>query len=126
MSQHAIQFVNYSFCYENTETPVLSEVNIALDYGEVALLAGRSGSGKSTLLYSINGVIPYSTPGEITGDILVDGQSIKEKKTAERAFLIGSVLQNAEAQIVHEIIEDEIAFPCENLNFPPEKTQKTK
>ena len=121
MTEHAVKFENYSFRYENTEEDVLSNVNISFEYGELAVLAGPSGSGKSTLLYSINGVIPYSTAGEITGNILVDGKSIKEKKTAERAFIIGSVLQNAEAQIVHEIIEDEIAFPCENLNFPPEK-----
>ena len=34
------------------------------------------------------------------------------------------VLQNADEQIIQKIVEDEIAFGCENLAFPPDKIQK--
>ena len=37
---------------------------------------------------------------------------------------MGVVLQNADEQIIQKIVEDEIAFGCENLAFPPEKIQK--
>ena len=33
-------------------------------------------------------------------------------------------MQNADEQIIQKIVEDEIAFGCENLAFPPEKIQK--
>ena len=124
MREHAVCFENYSFMYENAEKAVLSDVSMCLDYGEVVLLSGPSGSGKSTLLYCINGVIPYSVPGEISGTMTVDGRNVDDIKTAQRSFFVGSVLQNAEAQIVHEIVEDEIAFPCENLRMAPEEISK--
>ena len=31
------------------------------------------------------------------------------------------VLQNADAQIIHQRVEDELAFGCENFAFSPEK-----
>lgn len=34
------------------------------------------------------------------------------------------MLQNADAQIIQKTVEDEIAFGCENLAFPPEKIKK--
>ena len=37
---------------------------------------------------------------------------------------VGVVLQNADEQIIQKIVEDEIAFGCENLAFPPDKIQK--
>ena len=38
---------------------------------------------------------------------------------------VGVVLQNAEAQIIQQIVEDEIAFGGENFAFPREKIAKT-
>jgi len=37
---------------------------------------------------------------------------------------VGVVLKNADEQIIQKRIEDEIAFGCENLAFPPEKIKK--
>ena len=117
----AVEFRDYSFRYEQNETPTLEHVELALPYGTLTLVAGPSGSGKSTFLYSLNGVIPNAIAGEQTGDILVNGQSVRGKKISAVSHMIGSVLQNAEAQIMHDTVEDEIAFACENLRFSPEK-----
>ncbi len=84
------------------------------------LLSGLSGSGKSTLLSSINGIIPNAIYAKQSGDILIDGGSIIGKSIAEISRKVGSVLQNADSQIVHSRVEDEIAFGCENKNMPIE------
>lgn len=115
----AIEFKNVSFIYEGYEAKVLDDINMTVDYGEVALLSGYSGSGKSTLLSLACGIIPNVTPGEVEGDIIIDGESIRNKKLSDITRKVGVVLQNAEAQIIHQTVEDEIAFGCENFAFPP-------
>lgn len=116
----AIEIKDYSFWYEHALEPTLEHCNFTLNYGEMVVLAGLSGEGKSTLMFSANGVIPNFIPGTQKGDILVQGESIIGKKIASVAKQVGSVLQNAESQIVHEKVEDEIAFACENLGIASE------
>ena len=115
--EKAIEFQDYGFQYGSADRPTLEHVELALCYGELVVLAGASGEGKSTLLFSANGVIPNFISGTQSGDILVDGKSIRGKKIAVISRQVGSVLQNADTQIVHEVVEDEIAFACENLCF---------
>ncbi len=98
---------------------VLREADFALSYGEVALLSGYSGEGKSTALALMSGIIPNVTPGEITGEILVDGASILGQRIGQICRKVGIVLQNADAQIIQDLVEDEIAFGCENFSFAP-------
>ncbi len=117
----AIELKNVSFRYEGYENEILHNVNFFVEYGEVALLSGFSGEGKSTVLSIISGIIPNITSGEVTGEVLIDGESIKEKKLSEVCRKVGIVLQNAESQIIHSVVEDELAFGCENFAFPKEE-----
>ncbi len=117
----AIELRQVSFTYEGGEAPVLNGVDLSVDYGEVALLSGFSGEGKSTVLSLICGIIPGVTPGEVTGEILIDGESIRGKSLSQVCRKVGVVLQNAEAQIIQQLVEDEIAFGCENFAFSREK-----
>lgn len=117
----AIELINVSFRYEGYENEILHNVNFSVDYGEVALLSGFSGEGKSTVLSLISGIIPNVTPGETTGEVLIDGENIKDKKLGEVCRKVGIVLQNADSQIIHSVVEDELAFGCENFAFPREE-----
>ena len=120
----AIDCDRYSFCYAGSDQPVLKACSFRLEFGEFMLLSGFSGEGKSTLLSSINGAVPHYISGEQTGDILLNSQSVIGMSMAQRARLAGSVLQNADHQIVHATVEDEIAFGCENLSFSPEQIKQ--
>lgn len=119
----AIELKNVSFSYEGNDTKVLNHANFFVHYGEVALLSGFSGEGKSTVLSLISGIIPNSIPGEITGEVLINGESILGCKMSEVCRKVGVVLQNAESQIIQQFVEDEIAFGCENFAFPIHKIQ---
>lgn len=68
----AVEFKNVSFCYNNSPQ-VLSDVSFTLNYGEITLLTGESGQGKSTVLSVIAGIIPNVAPGELSGEILING-----------------------------------------------------
>ena len=120
-TQPALSLQNYSFTYAGSELPVLQQINFELNFGEFMLLSGHSGEGKSTLLSAINGAIPHFIHGSWQGRVLVNNQDISNLSMARRAALVGSVLQNADHQIVHAVVEDEIAFGCENLQMAPEQ-----
>lgn len=116
----AVEFKNVSFRYSGSEKQVLKDCSFSLEYGEFLLLSGPSGEGKSTLLSLINGVIPNTVPGEIKGEISIGGASAQGQTMVRRARQVGSVLQNADSQIVNTLVEDEVAFGCENFKFPRE------
>ncbi|MCM1167056.1 MAG: energy-coupling factor ABC transporter ATP-binding protein [Lachnospiraceae bacterium] len=118
---NAIELKDVSFIYEGYEAPILCGANFSVEYGEVALLSGFSGEGKSTVLSLIAGIIPNVTPGEVSGEVLIGGESINGKRLGDVCRRVGVVLQNAESQIIQQTVEDEIAFGCENFAFSKEK-----
>lgn len=113
-----------SFIYDGCEQPVLHDVDFTIEYGQITLLSGLSGCGKSTLLSLINGVIPRMTGGTFKGSVLIDGRDTAGSSMSWISRKVGSVLQNAELQIVHQDVEDEIAFGCENLGVAPEEIER--
>ena len=119
----AIKFENVSFKYDGANNYVLENVNFEIHYGELVLLSGVSGEGKSTLLSIINGVIPFVNSGKLSGNVEIDGKNITKEKISSRSKLVGTVLQNADEQIVYDFANDEIAFGCENLNTEPSEIE---
>ena len=117
----AIEFKNVSFRYEDMPEPVLKSASFSLEYGQLALLYGDSGQGKSTVLSILSGVIPNVTKGTLSGEVRVGGEDVSGQRISDICRRAGVVLQNADAQIIHQRVEDELAFGCENFAFSPEK-----
>lgn len=120
----AIRLKDVSFKYDGAAENVLENINLTVEYGETVLLSGVSGEGKSTLLSIINGVIPFVNSGEFSGSVEIGGKDVTKQKISERSKLIGTVLQNADEQIIYDFANDEIAFGCENLNIPSEEIDR--
>lgn len=120
----AIRLKEVSFKYDGAKENVLENINLTVEYGETVLLSGVSGEGKSTLLSIINGVIPFVNSGEFSGSVEIDGNDVTKLKISERSKLIGTVLQNADEQIIYDLVNEEIAFGCENLNIACEEIDR--
>ena len=63
---------------------VLNKLNLEIKPGEIHVIMGPNGVGKSTLSKVLMGSEDYKVE---SGDILVDGKSIKDLQTDERAKL---------------------------------------
>lgn len=110
-----------TFRYRDREEPAISNISFDVDPGEILLIAGASGSGKTTLIRAVNGLIPRSYKGELTGSIRIHGEDPSEWKLAQISQRIGTVLQDPERQILGTTVLHEVAFGLENLGWPREE-----
>jgi len=109
---------NLSFRYRDRQGAAILNLSFTANPGEVLLIAGASGCGKTTLVRCINGLIPRSYKGEMSGQVLVFGEEVKEWKLSQISQKIGTVLQDPERQILGTKVLNEIAFGLENLGMP--------
>ena len=113
-----IEFDEVTITYPGANEPVLREVNLSLDEGELCLVVGRTGSGKSTLLNAVNGLVPHFTGGTLAGAVRVDGISTADRPPREFAELVGVVGQDPLAGFVTDTVEEELAYGMEQLAVP--------
>ncbi len=113
-----ISFKNFSFQYRAQKKPTLKEINLDIYPGERVLIAGPSGCGKSTLAGCINGLNPFSNPGECSGELIVDGVHAPKSSIFELSAHVGTVLQDPDGQFIGLTVGEDIAFALENSCTP--------
>ena len=86
--QFDIEFKNVCFSYIEGR-PVLKDISFKVEKGESFAIAGPTGCGKTTL---INLLMRYYEPD--SGDILINGRSIREIPRSELRHYIGMVTQD--------------------------------
>ena len=116
-----ISFRNFSFQYRAQKRPTLTDIDLEIYPGERVLIAGPSGSGKSTLAGCINGLNPFSNPGECTGTLTVDGVDAPHSSLFELSTHVGTVLQDPDGQFIGLTVGEDIAFALENSCTPQDE-----
>ena len=109
-----IEFKDYTFKYRSQVEPTLYNIDLAVYPGEKVLIVGPSGSGKSTLAHCINGLVPFSFPGESSGTLTVGGQDPSKAGIFGMSKLVGTVLQDTDGQFIGLTVAEDIAFALEN------------
>lgn len=115
-----IHFEQVSYTYPNATRPALHDLSLTICEGEFMLVVGASGSGKSTFLRCINGLVPHFYGGRFGGRVRVAGYDTQQAEPRDLAGVVGFVFQDPEAQMVVEVVEDELVFGLENLGIAPQ------
>ena len=109
-----IEFKNFTFKYRSQVEPTLRDINLSIYPGEKVLIVGPSGSGKSTLAHCINGLVPFSFPGDIQGSLLIGGKNPADIGIFGVSKMVGTVLQDTDGQFIGLTVAEDIAFALEN------------
>ena len=109
-----VEFRDFGFKYNAQQEPTLFDIDLCVRRGEKILIAGPSGCGKSTLVHCINGLIPFSYRGEMTGSLKIAGKESRELDLFSISKTVGTVLQDTDAQFVGMTVAEDIAFALEN------------
>lgn len=104
----AIEFRHIRKVYGNTV--IIPDLNLKIERGEFVTLIGSSGCGKTTALKMINGLYEATK-----GDILVNGENIRDKDMIELRRSIGYVIQG-NALFPNMTIEENISYVPRLLN----------
>jgi osmoprotectant transport system ATP-binding protein len=102
-SASPVVFRRASKRYPGQAEPAIRELSLEVPAGEICVLVGPSGCGKTTALRLVNRMIELSA-----GDILIDGESVRARSTAELRRGIGYVIQQI-GLFPHLTIADNIA-----------------
>lgn len=104
-----IVFDHVSFQYDDGDSLVLDDINFEVKAGETIAIMGPTGSGKSSLMYLLTRL--YETT---SGDILINGVSIKDIQKQHLRKNVGIVLQ--EPFLFSRSIYENIKIACKGAS----------
>lgn len=114
-----VEVKGLAYQYRPGGSLVLNGIDFQAAREEIVVVTGLSGCGKSTLCFCLSGLINHNNNGIMTGEVLVNGENIREMRRSSLALKVGMVFQDPETQLFSPTVEDEVAFAPENLCLPP-------
>ena len=110
-----LEFRNVSKTYEGSEEPAIQDLSLEVPAGNICVLVGPSGCGKTTAMRLVNRMIEMTS-----GDILLDGVSVRSRRPADLRREIGYAIQQI-GLFPHQTIADNIATVPRLLGWPRER-----
>jgi osmoprotectant transport system ATP-binding protein len=101
--------------YPGSERPALRELSLEVPAGEICVLVGPSGCGKTTAMRLVNRMIELTS-----GDILLDGVSVRTRRPAELRRQIGYAIQQI-GLFPHQTVAENVATVPRLLGWPRER-----
>ncbi len=122
----AVELKDVSFSYATAKRNTLSGVSFKVQKGSLCAIVGANGSGKTTICNLIRGFAPHFYTGDVTGQVLIQGNAIKEENFNMLGTQIGFIFQNPFVQISGstDTVYEEVAFGLENLGIEVNKIRK--
>lgn len=98
----------------------IEDITLDVPKGQFLCILGHNGSGKSTLAKHFNALLL-----PVKGGIWVDSIDVTNpENTWDVRSRAGMVFQNPDNQMVATIVEEDVAFGCENLGIPPKEIRE--
>jgi osmoprotectant transport system ATP-binding protein len=113
-----IVFDRVSKRYPGREHHALHELSLEIPAGTFCVLVGPSGGGKTTALRMVNRLIDFDS-----GDIRIDGRSVRDLPPVELRRGIGYVIQNV-GLFPHMTVGDNVATVPRLLGWPRERIRE--
>src|ERR1051326_7413903 len=101
--------------YEGREAAAVHDLTFEIPAGTFCILVGPSGGGKTTALKMVNRLIPFDS-----GDIRIDGRSVRDLPVTELRRGIGYVIQQI-GLFPHVTVGDNIATVPRLLGWPKKR-----
>jgi energy-coupling factor transporter ATP-binding protein EcfA2 len=116
----SLRLSGVSYRYAGSPTLVLTELDLAVEPGEVVAIVGANESGKSTLCLVAAGLAPATIAGRLDGTVGIDDLATATARPYELAQRCGSLFQNPGTQLSGTTLTvwEEIAFGPRNLGLP--------
>ncbi len=103
--------------YGDSEKPAVDRLTLEVPAGEICVLVGPSGCGKTTAMRMVNRTV------EITeGDVLIGGESVRDREPARLRREIGYVIQQI-GLFPHRTIAENIAAVPQLLGWKKDRTE---
>lgn len=119
---------NLDFTYpaygDTPPVKALRDVSFDIERGSFTVILGHNGSGKSTLARVLCMLEEVES-----GSVKINGRDMAADDVTEDDILdarrrIGMVFQNPDNQIVATVVEEDVAFGCENLGMPSDEIRR--
>jgi osmoprotectant transport system ATP-binding protein len=110
-----LEFREATKVYPGQRDPAVDKLSLTVPAGDICVLVGPSGCGKTTAMRMVNRMISITS-----GDILLDGQSVNERKPAELRRQIGYAIQQI-GLFPHLTVADNIATVPKLLGWDKER-----
>ncbi|MCW3011517.1 MAG: glycine betaine/L-proline transporter, ATPase subunit [Solirubrobacterales bacterium] len=118
MDAATLELRNVSKHYPGAPKPAIDDLSLEVGAGEICVLVGPSGCGKTTAMRLVNRMIELSS-----GDILLDGRSVKDRKPAELRREIGYAIQQI-GLFPHQTIAQNISTVPKLLGWEKGRTAR--
>lgn len=118
----SLELRSVAYRYAGASRRAIESVELSIADGEVVGVTGPNEAGKTTTCLVASGFAPASIGGEMTGDILVDGERLAVRAPWELAGRTGLLLDVAHRTGMTGTVLEEIAFGPINLGLEVEET----
>jgi energy-coupling factor transporter ATP-binding protein EcfA2 len=119
-----LELRSVTYRYPGYRRLALDGIDLTVGDGEVVGVVGPNEGGKSTLCLVASGLAPASIGGELGGDVLIDGVSLRSVPTHELAGRVGIVFADPVSQLsgIAGTVFEEVALGPVNLGLSVEAT----
>jgi osmoprotectant transport system ATP-binding protein len=113
-----VEFDHARKVYDDAEHPAITDFSLEVPAGELTIFIGPSGSGKTTAMRLVNRMIELTS-----GDVRVDGVSVRDRPPAELRRGIGYAIQQI-GLFPHLTVAENIGTVPKLLGWDDAKTRK--